>query len=86
MMNLYDFGICPHDSIDNKSFKIEKDYYESCGSTRLSDYSFSDLDIILSKKYKFQHKLAKSLGLRVLLTENYNTIKDVQDLNKYLNK
>lgn len=84
IMNLYDFGICPHDSIDNRNFKIEKNYYESCGSTRLCDYSFSQLDVILSRRYKFQHKQAKSLGLRVLLTEDYDKIKSVQDINKHL--
>jgi hypothetical protein len=83
-MNIYDFGICPHDSNSNICYKIEKDYYETCGSTRLSDYSYGKLDIILSKKYKFQYKLARSLGLRVLLTENYNKIKDIRDLNTFL--
>jgi len=68
-LSLFDIsiGICPHDNQNNTDVSNNDDLYNKlAGSSRLMDYIFMGLDIIVSKKSKFQYRISKISGSKVI--------------------
>ena len=72
-------GICPHDNLNEIYVKNnELIYTKNAGSSRVMDYLFMGLDIVISDKVKFQNKIINFSGCKTINILNLKKI-----LHKY---